>query len=137
MTVDIERVLARMGRCPYGAHHGMTIVAVDTGMARIQFKVPSWAENAAGVCHGGAIFALADFAQAVACHTIGREIAMQGNINWIGSARAGDTLTAEARVLHTGRRTFVTSVEVHDQRGRRIAQATFTAARLPDDGRTL
>lgn len=134
MAVDLESVLARMGPDPYALHHDICILAVGEGLARVQLTVPSWAENAVGVCHGGAIFSLADFAQAVACHTIDREIAMQGSINWIGSARVGDTLVAEARVLHVGRRTFVTSVEVHDQRGRRVAQATFTAARLPEEG---
>lgn len=132
MHVDEQKVRAIFARCAYARHHDMTIIGVERGLARVAFTVPEWAVNAEGVCHGGAIFTLADFAQAVANHTIGREVGMQGNINWLASARPGDRLVAEARVLHAGRRTFVVSVEIHNQHGRRVAQATFTTARLPD-----
>ncbi|MBI2323134.1 MAG: PaaI family thioesterase [Chloroflexi bacterium] len=121
---------------PYAAHHGIHIVSAQRGLAQVRIELPPWARNAAGVCHGGVLFTLADYAAGVANHTIGRELSMQGNINWLGSAAPGDVLTAEARVVHEGRRTFVTSVEVRNQHGRRVAWATFTGARLADGGET-
>jgi acyl-CoA thioesterase len=133
MALDQEKVRAIFAQCDYARHHEMAITGLEPGLARVAFTVPAWAANAAGRCHGGAIFTLADFAQAVACHTIGREVAMQGNINWLAAVHPGDMLTAEARVMHAGRRTFVVGVEIHNQRGRRVAQATFTSARLLDE----
>lgn len=133
MSTDQQQTISRLGFDAYAHHHGMRVVALEPGLARVQMEVPPWAMNGMDVCHGGAIFSLADHAQAQANFTIGREIGMQGNINWLAPAQVGDVLTAEARVLHAGRRTFVTNVEVRNQHGERVAWATFTLARLPDE----
>lgn len=133
MSYDEQKVREIFARCAYARHHNMAIIGLAPGLARVAFEVPEWAVNAAGLCHGGAVFTLADFAQAVANHTFGREVAMQGNINWLASAYPGDVLTAEARVVHAGRRTFVVAVTIHNQHGRLVAHATFTSARIADE----
>ncbi|MBI3968341.1 MAG: PaaI family thioesterase [Chloroflexi bacterium] len=119
---------------PYADRHEIDIVEVAPHMARLQMLVGEWQLNGLGVCHGGAIFTLCDHAQAAACHTVGPEIAMQGNINYMSSGKLGDLLTATARVLHVGRKTFVVSVLVTNQDNRNIANATFTLSRLPEPG---
>lgn len=124
--------LSPLSSDPYVLHHDMRIVGVERGAAQVQVTVPAWARNAVGVCHGGMILTLADYAAGVANHTIAPDLSVQGHINWLASAAPGDVLTAEARVLHAGRRTFVTHVEVRNQSGRRVAWATFTGARVSD-----
>lgn len=49
-------------------------------------------------------------------------------LNFISPAMDGEKLTADARVIHAGRRTLVTECTVHGPDGRLVATASATFA---------
>jgi acyl-CoA thioesterase len=78
---------------------GIELLAYGEGWARAQLTVREAMINGHGVCHGGVIFSLADSAFAFACNSWGpATLAAGAEIAFVAPARAGDLLTAEARV---------------------------------------
>jgi acyl-CoA thioesterase len=76
---------------------------------------------------GGIGMAIADQAFAYATNSlVSPSIATQFNIHLISGAAVGDTLTAECRVLKSGRRIGVSEMTVINQAGKLIAKATGT-----------
>ncbi|NPA39199.1 MAG: hotdog fold thioesterase [Thermodesulfobacteria bacterium] len=99
---------------------------VEEGKAVVGMKVRKDMLNAAGVCQGGAIFSLADFAFAVASNSRGRlALAISANIYFISSAEEGEYLIACAKEVSVGRRLGVYEVEVREKETNRVV-AKFT-----------
>jgi acyl-CoA thioesterase len=83
--------------------------------------------NFYGVVFGGIIMSLADQAFGCAVNSLKYpSLAVQFNTYFLASAYGGDKLTAEARVLKSGRRVSVAEVSVTNQDGKLIARATGT-----------
>ncbi len=76
---------------------------------------------------GGIVMAVADQAFAYATNSLLMpNLAIQFNINLIAAAAAGDELTAECRVVKSGRRISVSEMTGSNQNGRLVATATGT-----------
>jgi uncharacterized protein (TIGR00369 family) len=90
-----------------------------------------------GVLHGGAVAALADSAAGIATMASLRPgeafATVEMKLNLLGAVREG-TVTAEAVVVHRGRRTAVYEVKVTDGRGRLIALFLCTQMILEQRG---
>jgi acyl-CoA thioesterase len=83
--------------------------------------------NFYGVVFGGIIMSLADQAFGCAVNSLKYpSLAVQFNTYFLASAYGADELTAEARVIKSGRRVSVAEVSVTNQNGRLIAKATGT-----------
>jgi len=79
-------------------HLGIRLEEVKVGYARASMHVVSTMVNGHDICHGGYVFSLADTAFAFACNSDGmRTVAAACHIVFVGPARRGDELTAEAR----------------------------------------
>jgi acyl-CoA thioesterase len=79
---------------------------------------------------GGAIFTLVDLAFAVAANNVhSPTVAQQVSINFLSGSR-GSRLTAQATCRKDGRSSCVYNVDVSDNLGRDIAQATVTGFKL-------
>jgi 1,4-dihydroxy-2-naphthoyl-CoA hydrolase len=82
--------------------------------------------TAGGVAHGGALMALADTAGAVGAW-LGLPQDAQGTTtiesktNFVGAARAGETVTARSEPVHRGRRSEVWQTRVTGPDGRLVA----------------
>jgi acyl-CoA thioesterase len=101
---------------------GMSVEAIGPGHARLRMPVSADMVNGHDTCHGGLIFALADSAFAYACNACNRvTVALGAQITFIGPARQGDVLVAEARERARTRRTGIYDVEVRTADGRAIA----------------
>ena len=73
------------------------------------------------------IFTLCDIAAGSAAASQGTvAVTLDSNINYYRPGRAGHRLTAVAYERKRGRKTSVFMVEVHDDEGKHIADATFT-----------
>src|ERR1700745_99236 len=101
---------------------GISIVEVRPGYARLKMTVRADMSNSHSICHGGAIFTLADSAFAFACNSYNRStVASGGSIDFLTPAQIGDELNA----ARTGRglpgRLGPYDVTVTDQAGRPIA----------------
>jgi acyl-CoA thioesterase len=118
-----ERVAGEM----YARDHasramGMKIAKVGPGRAELTMTVRADMLNGHAICHGGFIFTLADSAFAFACNSYNLTTVASGcTIDFIAPAREGDVLTAVAQERSVSGRTGVYDIEVHDQRGERIA----------------
>jgi acyl-CoA thioesterase len=108
-----------------GPAWGIVIEEARAGYARLRMELRAEMMNGHGTVHGGMVFALADTAFAYVCNGKNEKaVAAQASIVFLGSAREGETLIAEADELSTAGRSGVTRVAVKTQDGRPIAEFT-------------
>jgi acyl-CoA thioesterase len=101
---------------------GMSVTTVRPGFAQVTMAVRPDMVNGHGLCHGGLIFALGDSAFAFACNTYDEAtVGAAASIDFLASARAGDTLTAEARELWRTRRNGLYEIVIFNGHGERLA----------------
>lgn len=101
---------------------GMKVAKAGPGHAELTMPVRADMLNGHAICHGGFIFALADSAFAYACNSYNLATVASGCvIDFIAPAREGDVLTAVAQERSASGRTGVYDIEVHNQRGEKIA----------------
>lgn len=118
---------------------GCRIEAIGEGWARASMTVGERHLNAGGVCQGGALFTLADFALAAAMNSGGSlTLGIQNNIMYVKSALLGDVLTAEARLLADHKKLPCVDVRITNQVGDLLCVVSGMAYRkreaLPIDG---
>jgi len=109
----------------FAACSGAQLTDIGPGTARAEMTVTAAHLNAGGVCQGGAIFTLADLVFAALVNQ--REnltFAINSTIYYHVSAREGDVLVAEGRLVCTHHRIPAAEVIVSNQDGVHIA--TFT-----------
>lgn len=102
---------------------GIQIKQIKKGACSLTMKVIPSLVNAAGVVHGGAVFALADIACAIAANT--HEIVsltVNGSVSFLTSSKEGDTLIARTKEISLGNTMATYEVEV-----RRCSDDTLTA----------
>ncbi len=99
------------------------------GYAKTSMTLESYHKNSADVAHGGAIFAIVDFALAAASSTHGMlTLTAAASISYIAAGRVGP-ITAEAVEVSNTRRLGTYDVKVHDGEGTLIALAQATMYR--------
>jgi len=112
---------------PVAGFLGMHLVELSPGLARVAMKLKPEHLNFNGMVFGGIVMAVADQAFAYATNSLASpSIATQFNIHLISGAAAGDELTAECRVIKSGRRIGVSEMTVTNQAGKLIARASGT-----------
>ena len=82
------------------------------------------------ILHGGAFMAFADSLGAIGAVLNLREgtrtTTLESKTNFLGSARVGETITAEATPLHVGRRSSVWQTRIANAEGKLLALVTQT-----------
>jgi acyl-CoA thioesterase len=105
----------------YAAHLGITLVDTGPGTATVRMEIGEHLKNSHGTVHGGAIFALADTAFALASNSHGiPAAAISSNITFMKSARQG-VLIAQAEEFAVNPKLGTYSITVTDGDGDRIA----------------
>ena len=123
----VEELKAREKNEPIASFLKMRLVELSPGYARVTIKLMPEHQNFIGRVFGGIIMSLADQAFAYAGNSlVYPSAACQLNIHLIAAAEVGDELTAEGRVLRSGRRAGITEMTVTNQDGKLIAKATGT-----------
>lgn len=106
-----------------GPSWGVEIEEVTTGYARIRMELRADMLNGYGIAHGGMIFALADTACAYAANSRNDlTVTQQASVQFLGQARKGDILVAEATELSVTGRTGSYRVAVRTIVGTIIAE---------------
>lgn len=114
----------------FALENGITIDALSYAGAVCSFEIGDRHRNAEGGVMGGAIFTLIDLAFAVAANNVHRPtVAQQVSVSFLSGSR-GHVLTARATCRKDGRSSCVYNVDVSDDLGRDIAQATVTGFKL-------
>jgi acyl-CoA thioesterase len=118
-----ERVRDGMFAKDAAAHAlGMTVTAMAPGQATVTMTVRVDMLNGFGICQGGLVTTLADAAFAYSCNSTNELTVASGfDVDLLAPGHEGDLLTAVGRVVSQGSRMGVYDVEVHNQKGERVA----------------
>ena len=107
------------------------LTEVQEGFARAELTVEERHLNGAGVCHGGAIFTLADLAFAGVTNSHGiLSLGISNTITFLKSAQFGDHLTAECNELFDHHKLPYCDIRITNQNDELIAVMTGLAYRL-------
>lgn len=113
-------------------HLGIELLDVSPGTAVASMQVRDCHLNSLGIAHGGAVFALADFAFAAASNSHGTvALALSATISFVKAGRIG-VLTAEAREVSVSRKIGTYTVNVTDEAGQTVAIFQGTVYRKED-----
>ncbi len=82
---------------------GVKALLIEEGQCHLEMMVRKEMLNGFGILHGGIAYALADSAQAFAANGFGRVAPLiNANMSYSKSAKEGDRLRAEAKVISLG-----------------------------------
>ena len=119
---------------PFARLMGVETLEATPQRIRLRLLVREDLCTTGGILHGGAIMALADTAGALGAALNlpegARTTTLESKTNFVGSARVGTAVTAEATPLHVGRRTSVWQTRVEDETGRLVGMVTQTQLTL-------
>ena len=114
---------------PFWTLLGMELLDVKKGWAKVRLPYDKKLNQAMGIAHGGAIFALADSAAAIALLGMVPKTqtftTVESKINFIRAFNRGE-IVAEARVVNKGSTIVISDVDVTDDKGRLIAKYICT-----------
>lgn len=124
---NVTELRAKAEGEPIASFLKMRLLELSPGYARVAVKLTPEYQNFNGLVFGGIVMAVADQAFAYASNSIAHpSIASQFNIHFIAGAKVDDELTAECRVVRSGRRVGISEMTVTNQEGKLIAKATGT-----------
>jgi acyl-CoA thioesterase len=127
MTADLAKLMSKLEGEPIAAFLNIKVLSLSPGYAKVSIKMRPEYINFNGVVFGSIIMSIADYAFALAINSLALpSLATQFNVHLLAPAAAEDELTAEGKVLHSGRRTGVTEMTVFNQEGKLVATATGT-----------
>lgn len=119
---------------PYSHRLGIFVEKIGPGYAQVTKTVEAEDVNPLGVPHGGVYFSMADTAAGSAMASHGHmAVTVNCNYNFMRSAKVGDTLSAEAQEVKSGRTLCVYDVRITDQDGTLLGTGTFTFYRLEQE----
>lgn len=123
----------------FAANSGCRLIDIHEGHATAELTVTLEHLNAGGVCQGGVYFTLADIALAAVMNSHqGLTFGIENNIMFLHSAKAGDTLTAEATEVYNHHKIPYVEVRITNQHGDLCCVVTGLAYRkdatLPVEG---
>ena len=129
----VGRIHEAFATVPYAKFLGLELGEMKPGEASLHLEVRDELRQNQGVVHGGAVASLIDTASAFAVVTQlepnERVTTTDLTIHYLRPVTAG-RLTATARTVQAGRRLFVLSVEVTDDRQKLVATAVTTYIKL-------
>ncbi len=132
---DIRETFARV---PYAHFLGLELGEIRSGEATIHLKVRAEFKQNHGVVHGGVIASVIDTASAFAVVTQlqrGERVTTTDlTIHYLRPVTEGE-MSARARIVRSGRRLLVISVEVWDSRQALIATAVTGYIKLKEISR--
>jgi acyl-CoA thioesterase len=128
---DIDEMRKRFDDSPCAVYFGMKLVELEPGYARVKLELKKEFLNWENMIQGGVIATLLDQAFGCACNTLDNiHVAVQMNIHFLAAARVGETVYAESRVLHAGKRVGASEMTAVDSNGKTIARASGTTVNL-------
>jgi uncharacterized protein (TIGR00369 family) len=129
----VARAREAFASVPYAKLLGLELGEIGPGEVSIHLEVRDELLQNQGVVHGGAVASLIDTAAAFAILTqlelTERVSTTDLTIHYLRPVRAG-RLTARARIIRGGRRLFVLSVEVTNDRQALVATAVTSYIKL-------
>lgn len=111
-------------------HNNLTITHVEDGCAEIELEVDPKVLNPYGIVHGGILFSMADTVAGAACLASGSDcVTLNSSINFIKPGK-GKKIYGKAKEISSGKTINVYEVNITNEKGSLIAQASITMFRL-------
>ena len=124
---NLAALMEKMEGEPIASFYKIKVLELSPGYAKVSMKMLPEYVNFNGVVFGSIIMGVADYAFSLAINSmILPSLATQFNIHLLSPAAVGDELTAEGRVLRSGKRVGISEMTVVNQNGKLIAKATGT-----------
>ena len=115
----------------FARNAGAKLTEIREGFARAELTVGEMHVNAAGVCQGGVIYTLADFAFAAVANSRGiMTLGISNTLTLLKSAKIGDTLIAECTELLDHHKLPYCDIKVFNQDKELVAVMTGLGYRL-------
>jgi acyl-CoA thioesterase len=131
---SLAKLIARVETEPIASFLKLKAIEISRGYAKVSMKMRPEYVNFNGVIFGGIITAVVDQAFALATNSlILPSLATQLNVHFVSGVSPDDELTAECRVLKSGRRVGISEITVNNQDGKLVAKATGTTIPIPED----
>jgi 1,4-dihydroxy-2-naphthoyl-CoA hydrolase len=115
---------------PFAKLMGVEIIHAEEDRVEGRLLVRDDLCTAGSILHGGAIMAFADSLGAVGAFLNlgggGRTTTLESKTNFIGSAKAGTTVSGVSTPLHVGRRSSVWQTRIEGEDGRLVGLVTQT-----------
>ncbi|MFA5629265.1 MAG: PaaI family thioesterase [Dehalococcoidales bacterium] len=122
---EISLLIDKVKNEPITSFLKSEILEISEGYAKVSLLMRPEFENFHGIIFGGIIMSLADQAFGSAANSMSYpSVASNLNVYFISAAHTGDTLTAEGKVIRSGKRAGFTEVTVVNQDNKLIARAT-------------
>ena len=116
---------------PIASYLDLRLLEISSGYAKASIKMKPQYINFVSKVFGGIIMSVTDQAMAYATNSLfSPNVATQFNTHFIAAAAADDGLTAECRVIKSGKRFCVSQITVVNQDGKLVASATGTTIPL-------
>jgi acyl-CoA thioesterase len=124
---NLATLMQKMEGEPVASFYKIKVLELSPGYSRVSMKMLPEYVNFNGVVFGSIIMAVADYAFSLAINSLALpSLATQFNIHLLASTAVGDELTAEGRVIRSGKRVGISEMTVVNQTGKLIAKATGT-----------
>ena len=109
-----------------GGLENAQILEISPGHARLSVYVTKESLNLYGNAHGGFLFSLCDIAAGMSTYAYEfTNVTQNSNIQYLKGISEG-LIYIEANALHKGRKTVVHQVQITNDKGQLIVNATFT-----------
>jgi acyl-CoA thioesterase len=125
--IDIDEMRKKFDESPCAVYMGMSLVELSKGYAKVKMELKKEHLNWENMIHGGIVATVLDQAFGCACNTLDSiHVAVQMNVHFMKAPAVGETIYAESRVIHAGKRMGTSEMKVFDSKGNEIARATGT-----------
>jgi phenylacetic acid degradation protein PaaD len=125
--IDIDEMRKKFDSSPCAVYMGMSLVELSKGYAKVKIELKVEHLNWENMIHGGIVATVLDQAFGCACNTLDNiHVAVQMNVHFMKAPAVGETIYAESRVIHAGKRMGTSEMKVCDSKGNEIARATGT-----------
>lgn len=105
----------------FAAEIGIEVIEVGEGFAKAQMTIEERHLNCLDIVHGGVYFALADTACGASVdYVMKTSVTLNTQVEFLKSAKLGDTITATSRVQSETRRFVRTRIVVTNQDGEEL-----------------
>jgi phenylacetic acid degradation protein PaaD len=124
---DINEMRNKFDESPCAVYMGMSLVDLSKGYAKVKMELKKEHLNWENMIHGGIVATVLDQAFGCACNTLENiHVAVQMNVHFMKAPAVGETIYAESKVIHAGKRMGTSEMKVCDSKGNEIARATGT-----------
>ena len=123
-----EEIKRKFNECSVSALLGITIDHVEEGLARGRMTVTRDHTNVFGGIHGGILFAFADQVGGACGNSMDyKALLVESVARFKRSAREGEVLYAEARLVHTRKKIDMVDITVTNGRSEVLALLKMTS----------